>query len=226
MRQVALPEALQAQVDAWLLDFDLAAPVADTDWSILARDEAERALRFARHEDRVRYVSTRATLRRLLSARLGRRPQDLRFLTSRQGKPRLAQPCGSDVRVEFNVSHAGAHGLVAISGGRAVGVDIERSDPSLDIASLEQQVLSPAERQQDGASRLDFLERWVVKEAVLKASGAGIGSHLQRLSVERPPAEGGGRYGLRYEEPLQPSLAAWRLDAPPGYMAAIAFEIE
>lgn len=224
MLQVALPEVLRSHVEVWRLDLDLSAPVNEADRVILSKEEGERALRFARSEDRLRYVSTRAALRRLLAARLGRRPQDLRFMSGSRGKPRLAQPCGSDLRVEFNVSHAGAHGLIAISNRRAVGVDIERCDPAFDIAGLERQVLSPFERQMAAERQPGFFERWVVKEAVLKAIGAGVGSHLRQLSVEKPVADDECRYGLRHVEPGWPRLGAWRLDAPTGYVAAIAYE--
>ncbi|WP_192804942.1 4'-phosphopantetheinyl transferase family protein [Noviherbaspirillum aerium] len=226
MLQVALPEVLRPHVEAWRLDPDLAAPVTDADWAVLGKDEKERALRFGRHEDRVRYVATRATLRRLLAARLGRRPQDLRFMNGFHGKPRLAQSCGSELRLEFNVSHAGAHGLIAISRRRAVGVDIERRIPAFDVASLEQQVLSPFERRTEAERQLEFFERWVVKEAVLKAIGTGVASHLQQLSVEKPLGHDERRYGLRHAVPEWPSMGAWRLDAPTGYAAAIAYELD
>lgn len=226
MLQVALPDVLRPHVEAWQLDLDLAAPVTDADWAVLGKDERERALRFGRHEDRVRYVVTRAALRRLLAAPLGRRPQDLRFTNGLHGKPRLAQSCGSELRMEFNVSHAGAHGLIAISRRHAVGVDIERRIPVFDIANLEQQVLSPFERRMEAERQLEFFERWVVKEAVLKAIGTGVASHLQQLSVEKPLAHDERRYGLRHAEPGWPSMGAWRLDAPMGYAAAIAYQLD
>lgn len=225
MRQVALPEALQSQVAAWRLDLDLGAVVADADWLVLRAEEVQRAQRFARHEDRVRFVATRAALRRLLAERLGRRPQDLRIVYGAHGKPRLAQACGSDSRLEFSVSHSGAHALMAISSRRAVGVDIERCDPSLDVTALEQHVLSLRERQ-DAGCRLDFFERWVVKEAVLKASGIGLAGPLRQVSVEGPALNKERRYALRCMEPLRPTLGAWALDAPEGYVAALAYETE
>lgn len=226
MQQLALPEVLLPYVAAWRLDLDLSAPLADADWAILNKDEGERAMRFARHEDRVRYVCTRAALRRLLAARLGRRPRDLRFLAGAHGKPRLAQACGADLRLEFNVSHSGAHALIAISSRRAVGVDIEHCDPALDIAGIEQQVLSPAERQMAAGLQPGFFERWVVKEAVLKAIGTGVADQLQQLSVARPAVSDERRYGLHHADPAWRLPGAWRVDAPAGYAAAIAYAIE
>lgn len=226
MRQVALPEALRPHVAVWLLDLDLRKAVPDAEWSVLRAEEVQRAQRFVRHADRVRFVATRAALRRLLAERLQRRPQDLRIVCGPHGKPRLAQACGSDSRLEFNVSHSGEHALVTISSRRAVGVDIEHCDPSVDVASLEQHVLSPWELRQDAARKLDFFERWVVKEALLKAGGIGLAGQMQQLSVDGPPTNEGRRYGVRCMEPLRPSLGAWALDAPKGYVAALAYETE
>lgn len=222
MQQLALPDSAPAHVHVWRLDLDLAAPVADADWAVLAEDEGARALRYAKAEDRVRYATTRAALRRLLASRMRRRPQDLRFFVDARGKPQHAQPCGADLRVEFNVSHAGSHALIAISDCGAVGVDIERCDPSLDVPSLELQVLSARERQMDAGRQPGFFERWVAKEAVLKAVGVGVADHLQRLSVEQPAAGDDCRYRLHDAEPAWPRLGAWRLDAPAGYAAAVA----
>lgn len=226
MQRLALPEAPAPHVEVWRLDLELGAPLAGADWAILNKEEGERALRFAGHADRVRYVSTRAALRRVLAARLGRRPQDLRFTVGARGKPRLAQACGSDVRLEFNVSHSGAHALIAISSRRAVGVDIELCDPAFDVAGVEHEVLSPFERRMNAGLQPGFFERWVVKEAVLKAIGAGVADHLRQLSVARPAAQDARRYGVHHAEPAWPPMGAWRLDAPAGYAAAIAYAIE
>jgi 4'-phosphopantetheinyl transferase len=226
MQQIALPESLVPHVEAWRLDLDLNAPVSHADWAILKKDEGERALRLARHEDRVRFVSTRAALRRLLAARLGRRPQDLRFQTSTRGKPRLAQACGADTALQFNVSHSGSHALVAISNSRPVGVDIEHCDPGLNVAEIEPQVLAPFEQRLDPRRQPEFFERWVVKEAVLKAIGTGVAEHLRQLSVARPAVETCRRYGLHHADPAWRLPGAWSIDAPAGYAAAIAYAID
>lgn len=162
MRQVTLPEALRPHVAVWLLDLDLREALPDAEWSVLRAEEVQRAQRFVRHADRVRFVATRAALRRLLAERLQRRPQDLRIVRGPHGKPRLAQACGSDY---------GSCGRMR-------------------------------------ARRLGFFERWVVREALLKAGGIGLAGQMQQLSVDGPATNEGRRYGVRCMEPLRPSLGA------------------
>ncbi|MFB8830315.1 4'-phosphopantetheinyl transferase family protein [Azotobacter sp. CWF10] len=213
---------MAADVGVWRLDLDLAAPLADSDRSVLDKTEGARALCFRRHEDRVRFVATRAALRRLLAARLGCVPRAVRFETGPHGKPRLRRGRAGQPAIDFNVSHAGGFALIALSRRGAVGIDIERCNPDLDTASLEPQVLSPLERQMEASRRPDFFECWVVKEAVFKALGLGIAGRLQQLSVLTPGQADGRRYGLRHARPEWSSVDAWRLDAPPGYAAALA----
>ena len=115
MQPQRLPDSLPAGIDVFQLALDLDAPLSDADWALLSEEEGVRALRFLRHGDKVRFVVTRAALRRLLGARLRRRPQTLRFVTNSYGKPRLEAACSSNPAIFFNVSHAGSFALIALS---------------------------------------------------------------------------------------------------------------
>lgn len=221
MHPVALPDTLRADIAIWRIDLDLDAPVPQQDWALLSADEEDRARRFVKRADCVRHACTRAALRRLLARHTDIPAQALRFTASARGKPRLVDD-GQAAGVEFNVSHAGAHALIAISARVGVGVDIERCDPSVDTAALEALVLSPQERQMAATAQPGFFERWVVKEAALKAVGAGVAEHLQALSVAHATAAGQDAYLLRHDQPAWTGLSAWRLAAPPGYLAAVA----
>ncbi|HBQ06906.1 MAG TPA: hypothetical protein DD676_10030 [Halomonas sp.] len=91
------------------------------------------------------------------------------------------------------------------------------------MAPLHGLVLSPSERRDHiGSASLPFMERWVVKEAVLKALGLGIAEHLQALSVMPAPGPS-GTYHLEHSIPVSSSLQAWSLAAPSGYAAALSY---
>ena len=160
-------------------------------------------------------MATRAALRRLLSAHTGIAPEKLAFTQNAYGKPALENAGGP----AFNVSHSGHVALIAIVPGGAVGVDIERCRSEAELAPLQGLVLSPSE-QLDHA--LPFMERWVVKEAVLKALGLGIADHLRSLSITSslgPP----DTYHLEHSLPVSSPLQAWPLPAPSGYAAALGY---
>ena len=176
------PEPLPKSLDVFRLPLDLTAPIADADWLLLSAEEGARAQRLHRQADRVRFVRTRAALRHLLGQRLQRRPQALAFTVNRFGKPALS----SGEVLHFNVAHAGAFAVIALSASVVVGVDIERRDAAVDVAALQPLTLSPLELQQIDSQRVDFFDCWAAKEAVLKALGLGVAHHLRQLSVLAP----------------------------------------
>lgn len=220
MKRLRLAETLPAGLRVWQLPLDLEAPVADEDYRLLSQAEWQRACRLRHHADVVRAVTTRAALRRLLSAQTGIAPEKLVFSENAYGKPLLKSAHG----LAFNVSHSGGYSLLALAACGQVGVDIERCRPEAELASLSGLVLSPSERRYHDSGRLalPFMERWVVKEAVLKALGVGIADHLQALSVA-PSLELPDTYSLEHSLPISPPLQAWPLPAPSGYAAALGY---
>ncbi len=220
MQRLPLPETVPAGVEVWLLRLNLQMPLQAADLSLLSRDERVHALRFHRHEDRVRSVATRAALRRLLAIRMRQRPEKLRFAVNLHGKPRLDDESG----IEFNVSHAGRYALIALSTKGQIGVDIEYRDRSLDVKSLGSYVFTRLERLvalQVSDETDDFMARWVAKESVLKALGEGISDHLQAVSILPREWEGDG-YEVVHDFPEWFGIKAWPIGAPEGYMAALA----
>lgn len=180
MRRLCVPDLAidLADLQVWVLDLDLESALSDADWDVLSADEQQKALRFKFHADRVRAVATRAALRRLLAWQLGCCPTAVAITQTALGKPMLI----GDHDIDFNVSHSGRHALIALCRGGAVGIDIECRADAVDVASLVPLVLTPLEREA-AEEDLDFFERWVVKESVLKALGLGIAEYLQAFSV-------------------------------------------
>jgi len=178
--------------------------------SLLDRAEQERAARFRRPEDRVRFLVGRAALRQVLGTWLDCDPAALRFRYGPHGKPLLD---GSEQTTShFNLAHSGNLILLAFHPSRPVGVDVERLRPGLDWRPIARRVL-PA----DAVSRLEslppeqgdaaFLESWCRLEARLKASGEGL------AGLER----------LRQESATQPGeMTLWDVEVPEGYGAAVA----
>src|SRR5579875_3318790 len=137
-----LTDAAPADITLWRVDIDLNAPLLEAGGSLLQADELERARRFLRHEDAARFVAMRATLRRLLAAELGCTAQTLALRAGANGRPMLDMHNAPD----FNVSHSGAQGLIAISRKRRVGVDIEAARQSFDWRELQATVLHPTDQ--------------------------------------------------------------------------------
>lgn len=123
----------------------------------LPASERERYEAFLREVPARRWLDARWALRRVLEKYLDQPAAAIELEVTEQGKPRLR----SGGTLEFNLSHSAGLALVAVTGGRAVGVDVELI----------------AERHP-----LAFYEDWVRKEARLKCLGVGF-------SAPPPPGE-------------------------------------
>lgn len=180
------------RTDVWILSLSVGSDQVDCLWETLAPDERARAARFAFERDRRRFVVGRGALRDILAAYVGGLPGDIRFAYGEHGKPMLAESTRAGA-VEFNASGSEDLAVCAVTVGHKLGVDIELCRPGHDDAFIEQCV-SPAERQVYwGLSPEErpaaFYRLWTLKEAYLKATGAGLSRALSSFEVAFAPGE-------------------------------------
>ena len=155
--------------------------------AVLSSDERERAGRFAISLHRNRFVAARGVLRTILARYAGADPADIRFSYGPHGKPFLSPSAGRD-ELHFNVSHAGDRALVAVTGGREIGIDIESIDKRPFDAEVVRKFFSPREgavlsSAPEAARAGWFVVYWARKEACIKASGLGLSFPLASLDV-------------------------------------------
>ena len=179
--------------------------------TMLSRDEQARLARYRSRESAERYVVTRALVRAVLAGRLGVEPREIRIGHNPRGKPMLSHP------LFFNVSHSADLILMAVTGDRAVGVDVERRRDVERVQALTERWLTPGER--DDVNRITesgltlseaFLRVWSLKEARLKALGVGIAG-AQEAQLDQVDA-------VPLDEVLEPFSAGDR-----GFVGAVAF---
>lgn len=192
--QYALPPP--GVVEVWNIDL-LRVPERLPDWASML-DDAERArgARFRFDEDRDRYAFSHAALRWVLARTLGVDAQRVRYETGEHGKPRLTASRGllpdSAASLEFNLAHSGDRALVALAVGHPVGVDVERVQQRADLGAVVDRFFSPAERQEwrrtEESERLQaFFSGWTRKEALVKGTGRGLATGIDRFSVRMSP---------------------------------------
>ena len=200
-----------ADVGLWRVELDLGIDPAGA-CGYLAASEIERMGRYVQQADRVRFAVARSVLRGILGARLDCDPAQLAFEVGPFGRPSLVAHPG----VSFNVSHSGERVLVAVSALRTVGVDIEAIDPALDWRALLDLVCAPEEARWIGSTG-EFYRCWTVKEALLKATGKGIGAGLKSIDVTSDVIIDST------SAKLPPKLRFICLDELGGYSGALAF---
>ncbi|KVE34094.1 4'-phosphopantetheinyl transferase family protein [Burkholderia sp. TSV86] len=188
--ELTAPDAVRtAGVRLVRLDFNFGAAGETRAFECLSDDEQERAHRFVRTEDALRYAATRAVLRMLLGAALEIPAAALRFVADAHGRPTLApEHARLAPTLDFNVSHSGGHALIGWSRAARVGVDIEAQREGIDWWSLSRAVFAPADEAAlaalpEAEREAAFYRVWAAKEALLKALGTGIGAGLTAFSV-------------------------------------------
>jgi 4'-phosphopantetheinyl transferase len=154
---------------------------------LLSAEERARAARFHAVDHAHRFVVAHARVRQQLGGLLGVEPAGLSFASGAHGKPRIAGKEGQ-ARLEFNLSHSGALGLVGWAWQRAIGVDIEFWRPMSDEAALVRRFFSAAEiaayeQLEPHARTPAFFNCWTRKEAYVKAVGRGLGLPLDSFDV-------------------------------------------
>ncbi len=159
----------------------------------------------------------------------------LRLYSGRRHAPVLARgvhgkPFAPDLpELHFNISHAGRHVLLAFAHGQPLGVDLERHDRKIRVEEIAQRYFTATEAAALSnlapTARLQaFLRLWTCKEAVLKATGEGLGSGLDRFEFE---LHDGGQIGLLRRVPAQAGTPSdWvlrALDPAAGLIGALAW---
>jgi 4'-phosphopantetheinyl transferase len=213
------------EVHLWRVYLDRVA-AEEARWQrILSEEERARAKRFHFSQDRQKFSATRALLRTILGAYVGRNPETIVFRYSKKNKPFLESNSGASP-LEFNVSHSGSRALLAFARGREVGVDVEVVRSNLDCESIARRFFSPAEQKELAAIEAPekcrgFFRCWTRKEAYIKANGAGLSLLLDGFDVSLKVGE---QNALLVTRPDGAESALWSLceiEAGEEYEAAL-----
>ena len=146
------------------------------DVAILDGIEQRRAERFASPSRREAFLRRRIALRRLLADEIGCRPAEVQFSSKAAGKPFVTAP---RTRLHFSTTTSAALTLIAISDA-PVGLDCEFIRAEIATTAMAELILTASElRRWSSLPRdyraLDFFVAWTRKEAMVKASGVGLG---------------------------------------------------
>jgi 4'-phosphopantetheinyl transferase len=218
------------EVHVWRTTLSLPAKSLAGLEPILSADELERMHRFHFERDRRRYLIGRGLLRVLLGHYLGVAPDHLRFDYTPFGKPHLAT--GQAARaLQFNVSHSGELLLVAVTAGRALGVDVEQIRPDIEVEEIATRFFSSNEQgalgKLTGAAQVDaFFDCWTRKEAYIKAKGEGLSLPLDQFDVALMPGEPARLIETRPDPAEARRWCLTKLDVADGYRAAVVVEGE
>lgn len=212
-----IPVSLPGGEEVHVWRFPLVVPAID----VLCATERARAARYAIDRPREQFRAARTALRQVLGGYLGIDPRDVSLTVEPDGKPVLAKG-----HLQFNVTHSGERGLVAVA-NRRVGVDLEQLRPVENADGLVERFFGPEEREQYRRLPVDlklagFFRGWTGKEALLKAVGTGI-QNVDKCVVDLDPRN--PPRIVRFDHAAE--YGEWRLlawEPEPGYLATLAVE--
>jgi 4'-phosphopantetheinyl transferase len=204
-------------IDVYFIDVNVPNDVVDALANLLVDAERARADRYRFADDRRRSIVARAATRRIAGRYLDADPRALEIVEEEHGKPVLLHR-----EIEFNASHSGELVALAFAKETPVGIDVEHRRHLSDALGLARRYFSAEELAiVAAASDIDaaFLAIWTAKEAIVKASGEGIGaSDLRAFTVPFRDSR------------MRPVIDGWSVAAidPPmdGYYAAVAARAE
>ena len=189
--QSKLRPQLATEVHIWLLDpNDLtnetfsATGVHPDYWAWLSKEEQQRQLRFHFEKDQRLFASAHLFVRYLLSHYVPIAPEEWCFNASDLGKPEITNKEGQGIR--FNLSHTDGMIACAVTESLNVGVDVERLGRVKKPSELAERIFTQREQNLmlDMTKKEEdqyFFSLWVLKEALVKATGAGISFGVEKL---------------------------------------------
>ena len=143
---------------------------------ILNHEEVIRANRIKNAKASLLFTSSRSILRSVLGEFLGVAPRSVEICYGSFGKPFLSTKY--NVRIQFNVSHAGEVAVIGIGRFGPIGVDVEINSlcKLSEIASyfLHQEEIEYIASLPHESVENKLLDLWTAKEALLKSIGIGL----------------------------------------------------
>ena len=195
----------------------------------LSQEERTRANGFSLPHLKERYIAGRGMVRGIVARYLGCPPAEIEFAYTAYGKPFLRDETKHGLR--FNLSHSENQALLAVTRGRAIGVDIEQIRPDFATDEIAKRFFS--EREWQALRALPTVERtaaffrcWTRKEAFIKAIGEGLSFPLDAFAVSLAPGEPAVLRWLRDQPDAVQRWSFRDITALPGFLAALAVEGE
>lgn len=171
------------KINVWTIKLPSEGGLPERSPASLSEEEWNRAMRFLRPIDAIRFVRCYEGLRSILSHLTGLPPGKIRFRKNAFGKPELADISG----LHFSLSRSNAIAVVA-AGPRQLGIDVEFIRPIEDVTRLAREYFTATEVSRvSGTSAAGgtgiFYQIWARKEAIVKALGTGLSIPIDTFDV-------------------------------------------
>jgi 4'-phosphopantetheinyl transferase len=216
------------EVHIFAAPLDLPQPELEKRVATLSLAEKERAGKFKFDKHRNRFIAGRGLLREALAHYLQTEPIALDFSYSERGKPEFP-PHFPKTGIYFNLAHSENLALLAITRIGSIGVDVEHIRPVNNVEELVARFFSKREDElfqklSDPEKPAAFFNLWTRKEALLKATGEGIGNRLNQVEVSFLAGESAKLLAISGDTAKAAQWTLQELLPTPGFVGALAIE--
>jgi len=146
---------------------------------LISAQEVTRAAGFKKSRDARNFILRQGMVRAVLGQYIRKEAQALRFVREESGKPDL-DPEENIYKIQFSPSHTDEMVCLGISRKTRIGLDIVKCDSRYPFSATAAYLFTPDERQWINQApthkqHVRFFRIWSLKEALLKATGGGVG---------------------------------------------------
>ena len=206
-------------VDVWEAPLDISEESVTTLYDMLSLGEQTRAKAFIDARGYRQYVISRGRMRQVLSLYTDVPAPEIHFTVVGDGKPALMDQ--GPRKIFFNNTHSGGLGLIAVTSGREVGIDMERVREIERALQVSKRFFTPEEHAElealPAAEMIRaFLSIWCRREAGTKARGASV---WRGLGSWTGPSRMARRPGIQADDKTEFSTAM--LDLGADYIGAV-----
>lgn len=206
-------------VDVWESPLDIPDDQVTELYDMLSLGEQTRAKAFIGERGYRQYVVSRGRMRQVLSLYTDVPAPDIHFTVVGDGKPALMDQ--GQRKIFFNNTHSGGLGLIAVTSGREVGIDLEHVRDIERALQISKRFFAPQEHAELEALAPDkvigaFLSIWTRREAGTKARGASV---WRGLGSWHGPSRMARRPGIQADDSTEFSTVM--LDLGADYIGAV-----
>lgn len=218
-------ELKDKEAHVWLVNKSAHIKNFNIYWTLLNKEEQEKANAFRFKKDKDCYVIARGVLRILLGNYLGKSPNTIVFQYLINSKPSVV----NDKNLEFNISHSEDCILMAFLQDFVVGIDVEYTKRPVELENIARSFFSEEEVKElftlDKSYHLQaFYNCWTRKEAFIKALGDGLSFPLDKFVVSLSSAKEASLLETKWDKEEKEKWILNAIKVQENYIGAIAIK--
>ena len=200
------------EVHIWNYSLEPDKNLAELYFNNLSEDEKDRVKKIIIKEVKYRSILSKVITKKILSKYLDRKITQINYCYNKFGKPKLSSEI-NHLDLNFNISHSGNLGVIAISKNKQIGIDIEQIVELNDLNDLIDLIFTENEIRQIGLlDQIDktkmFYKIWTAKEAFVKAIGYGLSFPVKNIEFEINRIRG---ISIKFVKEFPDSLNDWQI---------------